>query len=87
MLIYPSAKDKSEVRDKVTSSLLEEAGKILTGLENVRYLIYDVLLQGTHPNVNELTSWTADIGEYRPEIETGTMIIPRKVINLASTLC
>ncbi|MGM0498128.1 MAG: metallophosphoesterase family protein, partial [Bacteroidota bacterium] len=74
--------DEAAVRDSMTSTLLQEGQKLLPELENVAFLVYDIVLEGTHTAVNELFNWTSQIvKDYEQELETGTRIIVRKVEN------
>ncbi len=75
------AKDEIAVSDKVTSELVRQAENIITELEKVRFLVFDIHLQGSHNALNALTAWTANIGEHQYEMETGTILLPRKVVN------
>lgn len=77
------AKDENSFRDLITSSLLLKAESFLTELEEVKYLVFDIVLEGRHPGLDKLSLWSARIEEYRQELETGTVIIPRKVMNMA----
>ena len=78
------AKDESEVRDRVTSMIYKESEDLITELEKVMYLIYDIHLTGSHARVHDLKSWTLSLTDYRREMESGTIIIPRKVVNNAT---
>ncbi len=74
--------DEAAVRDSITSTLLQEGQKLLPELENVAFLVYDIVLEGTHTAVNELYDRTNKIvQDYEQELETGTRIIVRKVEN------
>ncbi len=74
--------DEAAVRDSLTSTLLQEGQQLLPELENVAFLVYDIVLEGTHTAVNELYVRTSQIvQDYEQELETGTRIIVRKVEN------
>ena len=76
-----AAKDRFELSNKITSELLIQGGRMIAGLEKVRYLVCDIRLYGNHPGTGELEKWTAGIQDDHRELETGTIILPRKVIN------
>ncbi|HYW96871.1 MAG TPA: hypothetical protein VE870_14850, partial [Bacteroidales bacterium] len=77
------AKNEDSFRDIITSSLRDHARAITTELEKVRFLIYDIKLEGRHRDVNVLSRWAANVPDYRPDVESATIVLPRKVINNA----
>jgi len=74
--------DESAVRDAMTSTLLQEGQKLLPELANVAFLVYDIVLEGTHTEVKELDDWIDPVVQnYEQKLETGTQITVRKVEN------
>ena len=74
--------DEASVRDSITSTLLQEGQRLLPELEPVAFLVYDIVLEGTHKAVNDLFNWTSQVvQDYEQELETGTRITVRKVEN------
>lgn len=72
---------EADVRNKVTSTLYDNAKSISLELENVSFLIYDIILIGQHSKIKELESWVKPmIADYYQEIDTTeTRISVRKV--------
>jgi len=74
--------DETALRDSLTSEMFSRGKDLLPELEQVKYLVFDIELEGTSASVNELDNWTAKaVEDYQPELENGTMIMVRKVIN------
>jgi len=74
--------DERTVRDSITSALLNEAMYMEAKLDNVSYLVFDVYLEGEHTSLQEVTAWTERLSsDYQQDMENGTRIIVRKVIN------
>ncbi|MDD2635698.1 MAG: DNA repair exonuclease [Bacteroidales bacterium] len=73
--------DEASVRNIVSSKLFEDAKSKIVKLENVSFLIYDLILTGQHANVNDLEFWVSRIiDDYDREMdETETRIYVRKV--------
>lgn len=73
--------NKDEVRAEVTSKLYEDAQSKIVELENVSFLIYDIILVGQHGKINEIETWLTPItDDYQQEINsTETRISVRKV--------
>ena len=73
--------DEQSLRDIVTSGLLSDANAKIAELENVSFLIYDIILEGEHTNLKDLKTWMSPIiTDYDQEIETETRISVRKVV-------
>lgn len=74
--------NEATLREKLTSALFQQGQELLSELEKIRYLIFDIELKGNSTAVKELENWTdRAIEDYRQELETGTKIIIRKVTN------
>ena len=74
--------DEAAVRDSITSALLNEGMRLEPELEHVSYLVFDVYLTGEHSSLQELVAWTNRLSEdYQQDLETGTRIRVRKLIN------
>lgn len=72
---------EADVRDAVTNKLLEDAQSKTTELENVSFLVYDIVIEGRHSKIRELESWLVPIvADYDQEIDaTETRLSVRKV--------
>jgi hypothetical protein len=74
--------DEASLRESLTSALLQKGQELLPELEQTAYLVFDLELTGNNPAVNAIDSWTSRATEeYKQELETGTSIIIRKIIN------
>lgn len=70
------------LRDSLTSEMFSRGKDLLPELERVKYLVFDIELEGTSASVSELDNWTAKaVEDYQMELENGTMILVRKVNN------
>lgn len=73
--------DEQGLRDNVTSELLNDANKKIEKLEDVSFLIYDVLLKGQSANIKDLETWMRPVvDDYDHEIETETRLSVRKIV-------
>lgn len=71
--------NEEEVRNAITSKLYEDAHSKDADLENVSYLVYDVVLIGNHSNIREVEMWVKFINDYELEISTTeTLVLVRK---------
>lgn len=74
--------DEADVRDKMISEIVKDANDKIKDLEEVSFLVYDVYLSGVHANIKEVEQWAWPIvREYTQEIESGTTISARTVVN------
>lgn len=73
--------NEAEVRTVVTSQIFDDAKSRIMDLEEVSFLIYDIILIGQHSKIKELESWVKPmIADYYQEIDTTeTRISVRKV--------
>ena len=73
---------ESEVRNVVTSLLYDDAKSKIMELENVYFLIYDIILVGQHSKIKDLERWIHPIiADYDQKIDsTETKISVRKVV-------
>lgn len=73
--------DEGSLRDTVTSGLLNDALTKIEQLQDISFLIYDVILEGQHSNIRDLEAWISPIvDDYDHEIETETRLSVRKVL-------
>ncbi|HSH52965.1 MAG TPA: DNA repair exonuclease [Bacteroidales bacterium] len=73
--------DETEVRNAVTSKLVDDAESKIDELENVSFLVYDIILEGHHSKIRELETWVNRISDYEQEINTTeTRILVRKIV-------
>lgn len=73
--------DEGSLRDTVTSGLLNDALTKIEQLQDVSFLIYDLILEGQHSNIRDLEAWISPIvDDYDHEIETETRLSVRKVL-------
>ncbi|HLS30295.1 MAG TPA: DNA repair exonuclease [Flavobacteriaceae bacterium] len=72
---------KNEIRDWVIAKLIEDAQSKIVELENVSFLIYDLVLVGQHSRISELETWvTPIIDDYNQELgPTETQMSVRKI--------
>ncbi len=75
--------DEIALRDKTTMALSNNANEMIDKLENVEFLVYDVILEGIHSKIKELDKWTALLTDYESKLDAGTKILVRKVENFA----
>lgn len=73
--------DEASVRETVTSKLYEDAQSKKIELENVLFIIYDLILIGEHSKIKDLETWVNPIiADYDQEIEgVATQISVRKI--------
>ncbi|RYM34964.1 DNA repair exonuclease [Brumimicrobium glaciale] len=73
---------EADVRNKLTSTLYDDAKSRIMELEKVSFLIYDIHLVGQHSKIKELETWVKPIIDaYDQEIDaTETRISVRKVV-------
>lgn len=77
-----TATDEAKVRDKITSTLFNDASDEIEELEEVAFLVYDVYLMGQHTDIKQVEIWTMSIvNDYDQEIGSGTRISVRKVVS------
>ena len=75
------AGDKETFRERVTASLFNNARKKLDEEDMVSVLVYDLYLEGKNKHVREIDSWLLNISDYEPELNSGSKVSIRKVIN------
>ncbi|MCS3557399.1 DNA repair exonuclease SbcCD nuclease subunit [Sphingobacterium sp. JUb21] len=66
-------------RNKIIYGLKEDAERMITELEEVLSLVYQLRLTGKSSLVNEIESWKSTVIEHSDKLETGTMISVRRV--------
>ena len=73
---------EADIRNKLTSSLYDDAKSRIMELEKVSFLIYDIHLVGLHSRIKDLEIWVSPIIDiYDQEIDaTETRISVRKVV-------
>ena len=81
-IVVSEVQNEADFREIVLSALTSSAQGMLRELEEVYYLVYDIYLQGENSNVNAMDSWKQGlIDDYEQELENGTMLCVRKIIN------
>ena len=74
--------DESALRDSVIATLREKAQNLVTELEEVSFLVFDIEMTGNHPAASQIDHWADQaVEKYTQELETGTAVIIRKVVN------
>ena len=73
--------DESSVRNLITTRLFDCANNIITDLEEVSFLVYDISLEGEHHQIREVENWVSPIiKDYEHRMETGTVVSVRKLL-------
>lgn len=75
------AEDEESFRNMVSSGLLDHAQNHLEELEGVAYLLYDIELTGQSSQASRIDVWKHQVMDYATEMETGTRVSVRKVLN------
>jgi DNA repair exonuclease SbcCD nuclease subunit len=76
------ADDESALHDSVIASLRKKAQDLVTELEEVSFLVFDIEMTGNNAAANSISHWTSRaVDEYTQELETGTTVLIRKVVN------
>lgn len=74
--------DEATLRDSLTTALREKAHELLTELEGVSFLVFDIELTGNNPAASKMDHWAQQaVEKYSQELETGTTVLIRKVVN------
>jgi DNA repair protein SbcD/Mre11 len=73
--------DAERFRDLLSGELFQAARNLIPQLESVAYLIYDVILEGENTSIEVIDNWKQQILDYETELETGTRVYVRKVVN------
>jgi len=75
------AEDEESFRNMVSSGLLDHGRGYIQELENVAYLVYDIEFTGQSPYTRQIYTWSRELKDYTTELETGTRVLVRKVLN------
>lgn|SRR5690554_477794 len=71
--------NENELRDRIIYQLDQNATKIITELEEVKSLIYQITLVGKSNLAQEIENWKKTVVDHRVRLETGTMVAVRRV--------
>ena len=71
--------NEEEIRNKVVYTLKEDAENMITELEEVLLLVYDITLVGKSNHPREIDFWSRTFVEHTDRLETGTSISVRGV--------
>jgi DNA repair exonuclease SbcCD nuclease subunit len=71
--------NEEDIRNKVVYSLKEDAESMITELEEVLSLVYNITLVGKSSRPKEIDSWSTTFVEHTDRLETGTSISVRRV--------
>ena len=81
-VVVQPADDESALQDSVIATLRKKAHDLVTELEEVSFLVFDIEMTGNNPAANSISHWASRAAkEYTQELETGTAVIIRKVVN------
>ncbi len=75
------AENEESFRNMLSSGLLDHARGYIQELENVAYLVYDIELMGQSSQSSQIDVWKHQLMDYTTELETGTRVSVRKVLN------
>jgi hypothetical protein len=70
--------DESALRSIITSNLVDYGAEITTELDEVLFLVCDLVFNGEHNRIQEFESWLKNLGELSLVTETTTKIVVRK---------
>ncbi len=77
--------DESDVRSKITRKLYDDGLDQISGQQELAWIVYDIVLSGTHKSPRGAESWaTTGREDYMHEIRPGTKIIIRTIESIIS---
>jgi len=79
--------DETSLRSIITSKLSNYATEIISELDEVIFLVLDLVFEGEHDRIQEFENWLKNLSDLNLETESGTRILVRKtLVNLTPKL-
>lgn len=75
--------NQTEFRTELTRQMREFTESHIGELERVSYVIFDIELTGTHPELTQLDKWSGQADELEQQFDSETMLTVRKIKNAA----